>query len=881
MNSILRKTLLAGLVVLAGCATVRYGADLRRARQATPEDFLVRAAVGPLNDGTYVVATTQLIDPVGETVLFPGRPVDMALQPNGKLLAVKNMKSVDFIDIERKERVQSLPMAKSGASFCGLAWWNTGADLWVTNAEDRLYRASLGADGKFAWTDEYILPGPSGKDESDSGGIAIDEMNKLLYVAMSRNNTVGVFNLDTRTLDAQIPVGMAPYTVVLAGGKAFVTNWGGRRPQKGDKTWTSSGSDVVVDPKTGATLTGTVSVIDLKSRSVINEIAVGLHPSGVCLSKDQSRLYVANANSDTVSVINTKSETVIATYMTKPHRELPFGSAPNALTLSPDETSLYVSNGGNNCVAVVDLRSGKLRGLIPTGWYPSTLAFLEDGKTLVVANMKGVGGRDTKTNIERKKRVFAGMTAEGFNAHDHLGSISFITSPTPSELREYTTRVAVNMRLPMMEDSLETTPAPKRVVPVPTRPGEVSPIKHVLYIIKENRTYDQVFGDMKKGNGDPSLCMFGEEVTPNQHKLADEFVLLDNFYCSGVLSADGHQWATEAYVTDYIEKSFGDFTRSYPYDGDDAMAYSPTGFIWDNVLRHGLTFRNYGEFVIANIEPENAKWADIYDDYKNGTRNVTIRARAAVHTIEPYLCEQFIGFPGVMQDVYRAKIFIDELREFEKKGELPSFMIMLLPNNHTSGTREGMPTPRACVADNDLALGQIVEALSHSKFWPETAILVAEDDPQAGLDHVDGRRTIAQCISPYTKRGYVDSAHYTQPSLIRTIELILGLPPMNQFDLGANPMTGCFTETPDLTPYTAVPNRIPLDEMNKKLADIRGKERYWAVKSAEMPLDDIDKADEDTFNRVIWHSVKGYDVPYPKLANALDVVGEDEEEEID
>jgi hypothetical protein len=406
----------------------------------------------------------------------------------------------------------------------------------------------------------------------------------------------------------------------------------------------------------------------------------------------------------------------------------------------------------------------------------------------------------------------------------------------------------------------------RRVTPVPTRPGEVSPIKHVLYIIKENRTYDQVFGDLPQGNGDPRLVMFGREVTPNQHAIAEQFVLLDNFYCNGVLSADGHQWTDEGYVTDYIEKSFGDFSRSYPYDGNDAMAYSSAGFIWDSVLRAGLTFRNYGEFVKAKITPANATWTDIYNDYKNGTRNVAIEAVAAIHTIEPYICKEFIGFPGKMQDVYRAQHFLRELKEFEAKGLFPNFMIMLLPNDHTSGTREGMPTPRAAVADNDLAVGQIVDAISHSRYWPETAIFIVEDDPQAGLDHVDGHRTVALCVSPYTKRNYVDSTHYNQSSMLRTMELILGLPPMTQFDLAANPMIDCFMETPDLTPFTVLQNNIPLDEMNPKVASLSGPQRYYARLSHKLPLDDIDQADESTFNRILWHSVKGYDTPYPKLA---------------
>jgi hypothetical protein len=389
----------------------------------------------------------------------------------------------------------------------------------------------------------------------------------------------------------------------------------------------------------------------------------------------------------------------------------------------------------------------------------------------------------------------------------------------------------------------------------------------VVYIIKENRTYDQVFGDIDRGNGDPGLVHFGRDVTPNHHLLAETFVLMDNFYCSGILSADGHQWTDEAYVTDYIEKFFGGFTRSYPYDGDDALAYASSGFIWDNVLRHGLTFRNYGEFVSALIEPAGADFLKIYRDFVQGTGKISIRAKVNLEQLGPYTCPTYIGFPNQVPDVYRAAEFIKELKTFEQQGNFPNFIIMLLPNDHTSGTEPGMPTPRAAVADNDLALGQIVEAISKSKFWKETCIFVTEDDPQAGLDHVDGHRTVGLVISPFTRRGEVVSTYYSQIDMVRTMENILGLPPMNQLDLNAEPMLDCFTERPDYTPYTAVMNMIPLEEINPPLESLRGEALYWAQKSLEQDLGDYDRIDEDVFNRIIWHSVKGYDVPYPDLTD--------------
>ncbi len=681
---------------------------------------------------------------------------------------------------------------------------------------------------------------------------------------MSRNDSVGVVDVASGELQREIPVGMAPYTIHRVGRKGYVSNWGGRRPRTGDVTGPSSGSEIVVDPSTGVAASGTISVIDLDRAAVTGEIEVGLHPSGMASDPAGRYVYVANANSDFVSVIDARTDSVVANIDIRPMSELPLGSAPNALAFSPDGARLYVALGGNNALAVVDPRSRALLGFVPTGWYPGAVTTSPKG-AILVANVKGLGSRGPDLGIAPHIFPERSEKQDGYNSHDYVGTVSIVGPPDRDRLDEYTEQVAVNMRLPHMLDAMRKEPSDPRPVPVPTRPGETSVFEHVLYIIKENRTYDQILGDVPKGNGEPELCLFGEEVTPNHHALAEEFVLFDNFYCNGVLSADGHQWTDEGFVTDYIEKSFGGFPRSYPFDGGDAMAYSPGGFIWDEVLREGLTFRVYGEFVKAAIDPPGATWSDIYRDYVDGVRRVSIRATTELHTLQPYLSPRFVGFPGTVQDVYRAREFLEELEGFERDGDLPNFMIMLLPNDHTAGTEEGYPTPRAMVADNDLALGRIVEAVSKSRFWPKTVVFVVEDDPQNGLDHVDGRRTVALVASPYTRRGFVDSNHYNQSSLLRTIELILGLSPMTQLDLAANPMVDCFTGEIDTTPYTARDNRIALDEMNPPLAALRGAERRYAEESAELPLDDVDLADEDVFNRIIWHSVKGYDVPYPDI----------------
>jgi len=571
----------------------------------------------------------------------------------------------------------------------------------------------------------------------------------------------------------------------------------------------------------------------------------------------------------------------VETIDVRPGEKLLFGSGPNALAVSPDGRRVFVSNGTNNAVAVIAFEATKSRllGAIPTGWYPTGLVVDAARGALYVANVKGAGSRNTEWKGQRKVND---KVVYGYSSHDQLGTVSLVPLPSDEELAAQTRTVLTNNRQTEMINALAPPRADAPPRAVPERHGEPSRIKHVLYIIKENRTYDQVFGDVDRGEGDPQLCIFGREVTPNCHKLVDEFVLLDNFYCSGVLSADGHQWATEAYVTDYIEKAFGGWPRSYPYDGGDSLAYASSGFLWDNALAHRKTLRIYGEFVKASVRwkdasrKESPKFMDCYRDLMSGGGEISVRATAAIKSLEPYVCESVIGFPSIVPDVYRAAEFIRELKQFERDGALPNLMIMLLPNDHTVGTRPNMPTPEAAVADNDLALGQVIEAVSKSKFWPETAVFVVQDDPQAGFDHIDGHRTVAMVVSPYTRRHAVDSTNYNQTSMIRTMELILGLPPMNQLDASATAMTNCFTEQADLTPYQSVPNNIPLDRLNPDLKAIRDpRQRHWAEVSLQLPLDDVDEADEDTLNRILWHSTRGRDDTYPAWA----VLPEDEEEE--
>ena len=481
----------------------------------------------------------------------------------------------------------------------------------------------------------------------------------------------------------------------------------------------------------------------------------------------------------------------------------------------------------------------------------------------------------------------AGADASGFNSHQYSGSVSLVPVPPDSELPALSETVWRNLR---QERIAEALLPPRREAParaIPERIGEASFIRHVVYVIKENRTYDQVLGDVKAGNGDSSLCIFGAKVTPNQHALASEFVLLDNTYCAGILSADGHQWSTTAIGTDYLERSFAGWPRSYPdgmgEDEADALAYSPAGFLWDNALKAGLAIRNYGEFMAPAVkwrDPKRKGAPDFlanYRTWKGQSDESVFASYPMVETIAPFSPTAYVGWEMTVPDQYRADFVLRELADFEKRGELPQLTIICLPNDHTSGTSPGYPTPAAHVADNDLALGRIVEGLSRSRFWPQMAIFVIEDDPQDGWDHVSGYRTTAYVASPYARRGQVVSTQYNTTSLLRTMEQILGLPPMNQFDASAVPMWDAFTDAPDLRPFTARPANVPLDEMNpepRALADpVRRRD---ALASARMNFREVDKAPEDALNRILWRAMKGTREPYPEWAVRADADGDDD-----
>jgi len=503
-----------------------------------------------------------------------------------------------------------------------------------------------------------------------------------------------------------------------------------------------------------------------------------------------------------------------------------------------------VANADNNCVAVVDVgKPGKsqVKGFIPTGWYPTAVALDRSGRQLFIASGYGFGSLAPSPPDQL-----------GRSYTDRMGVISVLNVPEKKELAHLTKQVRENNRVLPPGGVRKSKPGH----PIPAHIGQPSPIKHVFYIIKENRTYDQVYGDVPQGNGDPSLAIFGRNVTPNHHALAERYVLLDNFYGPGDQSALGHRWVEQGYPSTWVHKYSNNRNDQNP------MLLGPTEAIYDNAKAHGLRVRSYGERGLNTFTPANATWTDVYNDWKNGTHKVSIVPQAVIVGLRDIYNPECPAFEMRVTDQYRADTFLKEFAQFEKNGNLPELVMLLLSQDHTQGTSPGYPTPRATVADNDLAVARVVEAISKSRYWKESAIFVTEDDSQDGTDHVDGHRTVGMVISPYVKRGVVDSTFYTVINMYRTIEQILGLPPLNQFDLAAEPMFSVFTSEPDFRPYTALPVTIPLNEMNPSLAGLKGLQKELAEFSLGIEKSEPDAAPADVLNRAIWHSVKGYDTPY-------------------
>jgi YVTN family beta-propeller protein len=831
-----------------------------------------------VDNSSILMPYNRFIDPAG-TVIHFGNPelenhsLDCALLEEQNILVVEDRFGLAFLDVQNNKLLFHLDYE---ATYKGLI--STYSGIKIVH-EEKSINVFWGAAFPDKSKSSYILDAVwDGKKATITGSIPFDgiapspmalpndiAINKeggenYLYVVLNGNNQLTKIRLSDKKIIWTAATGMAPFGVTLTSSNAYVTNWAGTVPT--DPSKETAGipyGKVYIDPRTGATSSGTVSVIDMQTGKKLTDIETGLHPNAIITSKDEQFVYVANGNSDNVSVISTKSNAVVDTIPVslRDEEDLLIGDSPNGLAINNTGTTLYVSNGMDNAVAVINLginssASGKgksvIEGFIPTEAYPSGIVLTD--KKLYVANLEGEGAK-----VENNKR---------FSIHQQKAMVSVIPLPDKNELKTYTARVeAANL---LFRTKLSARLPRKGIAskPVPERIGEPSVFKHVVYIIKENKTYDQVLGDMPWGNGMQSLCIYGNEITPNEHKLAKDFLLLDNYYASGKSSAEGHSWTDAAIVTDYVEKNVRAWFRSYPHVLADALVYNKNGFIWNNALDHGKTVRIYGEAC----EPEwkgNLTWTDIYKLYTD-RKPFQFTNTTTISRIRPILSPTFPGFDGVsITDQIRADAFVKELNDFEKMpgDQLPELMVMALPEDHTQGSREGFPTPRAMVADNDLALGKIIEALTKSRFWDSTVVFVTEDDSQSGWDHVSAYRTAGFVISPYSRLQKTVHTNYNQTCIVRTIEQILGIPPMNVIDATALPMFDCFNDHLNNESYQFLKNNISLNEMNKTTASLKGKAKEYAILSSSPQFNHIDGGNDDVFNHILWFAAMG-EKPYPK-----------------
>ena len=803
------------------------------------------------------------LTPAGTQVAVSDLPMNMVLSEDGRYLLVttngNGEQTIDVIEMATSQKLQSIPVKKS---WLGIAFAPGSNRFFVSGGDDNEVMIFDFTNGKATSSGKINLGSSAYHALDDKGraearragrgeyafpaGISVTRNAKRLYVAENLSNQVAVVDLMNNAVITKIKVGEYPYDCAIASdGRVYVSNWGSRN----------------------------LSVIDSNTDKVIGEIAVGDHPNDIEIARDGRTLYVANANSNTVSVVDTRAMKEIEAISTALHPKSPAGSTPNAVALSPDERTLFIANADNNNVAVVDVTkrgASQVEGFIPTGWYPTSVRASHDGKRLFVANGKGLisapnpkGPNPYKTRDAETQYIGSLLK----------GAISFIDVPAKTKLATFSKQVYANS--PYTDELLRAARPSAESTAIPIKLGDPSPIKHVIYVIKENRTYDQILGDMKEGNGDASICLFGEDVTPNQHAIARQFVLLDNFYVDAEVSADGHNWSMAAYATDYVEKTwptnYSGRGRTYDYEGSKKIARPTKGYIWDHCKAAGVSYRSYGEFIgVRDVKAGGGGEAGGDPSAQPKPENYTEEAALIGH-----FSPTFPSWDLTIPDTVRIDAWLKEFRAYEQSGELPQFQVIRIGGDHTQGTRAGQPTPRAHVAENDLAVGKLVEAVTGSaRYWKDTAVFIIEDDAQSGSDHVDAHRSIAFLVSPYTKRGYVDSTMYTTSGMLRTMELILGIPPMSQYDAAATPMFNSFTNRADLAPYKHRPARIDLAEKNK--GDAPGARR-----SAQMNFEREDAAPDLEFNEIIWQAVRGAhsQMPAPVRSAFVRAVADDDDDE--
>lgn len=802
--------------------------------------------IGKQLDGTTLLSSGQTIP--SESYSFPGRPADMAIRPQGDVFAMMVMSQVDgFVPSQILLANSEGLISKSGTtmkhhpSFHGMVWTPDGSRLVCSTGEryEEPNRDGLEVfryeDGKLVFEREVVLGAKGEPDRVVPGGLCFSKDGQSIFVACADLNAVLELDANTFERKRRIEVSMLPYGTYLSedGNKLLVTNWGGRRPLPTDRIAKTGISKVVVN-RAGSSGSGTVSIVELTTGAV-TEIEVGMHPSAAVIRGIDA--YVANTMSDSISRIDLTKAKLIESYPLKWNGQKLLGSMPNGLALAGD--TLLICNGGDNAVAEFSLSQKQILGYRPTGYFPIAVADL--GKDRVVLNSKGNG------SVARTRYGKPG------NAHDFEGTVSILKK---DELVADTARVAKNNNWGYQP----------KYDKMPVFNGA---IQHVVYIIKENKTYDQIFGDMPEGNGDPNLCILGETIMPNHRALAREFSLFDNAYVSGTNSGDGHQWSTQAIANDYVEKFYVGYSRTYGDDGNCAMSISNYGTLWETAAAKKKSVRVYGEFVVAEdatFTPRPPKdWFEAWEDRRLAKHQFKFVPHARVESIKPYIHPSVHYWPLIQSDQSRADEFIKDLTNRIENRTVPNLMILSLPCDHTEGEDPNYPQPKSMMADNDLALGRIVDAVSHSSIWKNTCIFVIEDDAQSGLDHVDGHRTPYLVISPYTKRKSVDHSFQTTVSMIRTIEMMLGLEPLNRMDALSEPILN-FTETADLTPYDVRPNNVPLDLANPgRKPSASAEDKLWAQKTKALDWSHPDGPDAGALDEIIWHSLKT-GRPFPAAA---------------
>ena len=806
----MKKTVL--IMMLAGIAisiSAQISGDLSSRRVALP-------------NGWY-------LSPVGKVLQLGDLPLNIAVSPNGKLAAVTNngqsTQMIHLVDVKKETVTDSVIIGKS---WLGLVFSDNGKELYASGGNDN-WIIKYKVRRKKLINADTIRIGKPWPEKISIAGLALDGRKKVIYAVTKENNMLYCIDLVTKSILSQTPLGGEGYTCILSPDRKtlYASCWG---------------CDKVV-------------IFDTYSRTIRGSIDVGDNPNDMCITRDGIWLFVANANDNNVSVIDTRAGRVIETLNAALYPDAPSGSTTNGLALSSDQKTLYIANADNNCLAVFDVSvpgRSKGKGFIPTGWYPTCVRV--SGEKILVANGKGMtslpnpygpnptrsgdvvihheGGRDQVIKVQY---IGGGL---------FRGTMSLINVPDEKTAGAYSKAVYENT--PYSKEN-ELIAEGEEGNPIPRKVGDPSPIKYVFYVIKENRTYDQVFGDMPEGNGDPDLVLFGENVTPNHHAIAREFVLLDNFYVNGEVSADGHNWTMGAYATDYLEKnwptSYGGRGGSYPGEGAREVANNKV-FFWDLCKQHGVSYRTYGEFVSGG--------------------------KPTLEVLKDNYCPYFTEWDESVRDTVR---FYQWKRDFDSLlaiNAVPQFNTIRFINDHTQGLSLGKPTPFAHVADNDLALGLFVEYLSHSPIWNETLIISVEDDAQNGPDHVDAHRSIALLAGGFVKQGFVDHTPYTTTSLLRTMELVLGLPPMTQYDAAANSLWRCFNTTPGHPPYKCRPANIDLNEKNTD-------KNKWQALSETFDFSVEDRVNDFDFNEVIWRAVKGLDSPCPPSVRAAFLTTEAED----